>query len=143
MNLSVHFIVSAILAAALYQFFGPISSMALAGGFLIDVDHIFSYAAKHGNFSIRKSYQYHRQRCCLKEGGGAVHIFHTLEFFFLCLVLSFYSPMMLIFTLSYAIHQALDLSGYFVIKRINSKEFTHFYDTDKILLKRLWNWLRD
>ncbi len=140
MNLSVHLIVSAILAAVLYPFLGPLAFIALVGGFLIDVDHLLSYAVKFRSLSIKKAYQYHRNFCCLKEGGKAVQIFHTPEFLILCVVLSFYSSMMLIFTLSLVIHLILDLiNGFFIIKRMKREmKFSRSeYYLNKLLLKHL------
>ena len=140
MDLSVHLIVSAILAAVLYPVFGPLSLIALVGGFLIDVDHLLSYAVKFRSLSIKKAYQYHRNLSCLKEGGKAVQIFHTPEFLILCVVLSFYSPLVFIFTLSLGIHLILDLiNGVFIIKRMKRemKFSTSEYYLNKLLLKHL------
>jgi len=145
MNLSIHFIVSAILVLILYPIFGPLALIAMAGGFLIDVDHLFSYAVKFKSLSIKKAYKYHRNLSCLKEGGKAVQIFHTLEFLILCIVLSFYSQLVFIFTLSLVIHLILDLiNGVLIIKRMKremmKKEMkfsTSEYYLNKLLLKHL------
>ena len=141
MNLSVHFIVSAILVLILYPFFGPLSLIALVGGFLIDVDHLLSYAFKFRSLSIRKAYRYHRNFGCLKEGRKAIHIFHSPEFLILCIVLSFYSQLMLIFTVSLLIHLMLDLiNGFFIIKKMRAKQpafSTSEYYLNKLLLKHL------
>ncbi|HLC89146.1 MAG TPA: hypothetical protein VJG49_03855 [Candidatus Nanoarchaeia archaeon] len=149
MNLSIHFIVSAILAIVLYPVFGPLALIAMVGGFLIDVDHLFSYAAKFRSLNIKKAYSYHRNCSCLKAGkdgerkGPMIHIFHTLEFLVLCIALSFYSPLMLIFTLSLLIHLLLDLiNGFFIFKRIKAEQATistSEYYWNKLLLKHLWD----
>jgi len=147
MNLSVHFIVSAILVLILYPFFGPLSLIALVGGFLIDVDHLLSYAFKFRSLSIRKAYRYHRNCGCLKTGKDGekmspmLHIFHTPEFLILCIALSFYSRLVLIFTLSLLIHLILDLiNGFFIIRKMRAKQpafSTSEYYLNKLLLKHL------
>jgi len=151
MHLSIHFIVSAILVLILYPIFGPLALIAMVGGFLIDVDHLFSYAVKFRSLSIKKAYRYHRSFGCLKESKNGekkspmLHIFHTPEFLILCIVLSFYSRLVFIFTSSLVIHLILDLiNGVFIIKRMKiemkkreMKFSTSEYYLNKLLLKHL------
>ena len=147
MNLSTHFIVSLIVAIVLYPFFDYLSLVILVGGFLIDIDHFFSYIIKFKNLNIIKAYKYHHKLCCLKSNAKIkyslskdVHVFHTVEFFTLCVVLSFFSLLMFLFTLGLLIHLVMDfVKEHFIKPRMRTREFSlilHYLMKRKLLINR-------
>ena len=106
MDLKFHFIASTILALFLYPFFGPISFIALIGGWLIDVDHYLYNIVKHRSFNIKKSYRYYKKGKA--RFSFCLHIFHTVEFWLFMLALSFLSNIFLIFFLGMMLHMTMD-----------------------------------
>ena len=121
MKTSVHFIASAILAVALYPVFNWKTALILIGGFLIDIDHYFWYVCKYKNFNLIKSYEFFMRNLKLNEFTnvtGILLIFHTIEFFLIMLLLSFYNEFALIFTIGLLSHYLLDFIWfYFILKK--------------------------
>ena len=118
MRLSAHFIASSIIAAVLYPFFGWRSIFALAGGFLIDIDHyVWFIASSHrkrsgiADLGIKEAYNYHAPH----DYRNQLHIFHSLEFLLLLAALaavswqSAYLPAVLACLIGFAVHQAMDI----------------------------------
>lgn len=111
MDLSVHFLVSAVLAAAMYSFFGWYSLLIFVPGFLIDMDHYIYYVTKFGKFNLFKARRYFRE---VKLHKG-LFIFHTVEVFVVVLLLAvFYSWGRMLF-LGLLVHHAMDI--FWEIKR--------------------------
>lgn len=121
MNLIMHFSSSLVLAFILYPIFKYNALIVLIGGFLIDIDHYLWYIFKFKKFSLKDCYYY----CGVlarndnwRSVSGSLLIFHTIEFLFLMVVLSFYFKSILIFTIGLLLHYIMDFIWYFyVIKR--------------------------
>lgn len=131
MDLSVHFLTSALLTIVLWPFIGAYALWAIVGGFFIDADHFLwsVYATK--SFSIRRSYNYyieHRQRKDYER--DLLHIFHTVEFWafmILAAVLfyagnsSFFFYMMVITFLGMVLHLTLDFTDLIRAERLDAR----------------------
>ena len=120
MNLSVHMITSIIGMIILYPFIGLHSLWFFVGGFLIDTDHYLYNIFKFKTLSIKKAYRYY----FYKEGRGTgnfhLHIFHTVEFWLLMIIMAFltraYPLFFYMFTITFAgmiLHVALDFIDLF------------------------------
>ena len=90
MYLLPHFITSIILTVIAWPFLGFHSLWIIVGGFLIDTDHYIFSIFKKKNFNIKDSYIYYKTKQYLKEHKAweILHIFHTIEFLILMIILS-------------------------------------------------------
>jgi hypothetical protein len=129
MDLSFHFIVSAIIAAALYPIFGWLSILVIAGGFLIDADHYVWTVVSKKTLSLQYAYSYYK-----RERHGDDYIFnicHTAEFFTLVMILALLYPPAALFATGYMIHLVLDrIDSGRCCKKHNSK-FNYFWFNDQ------------
>jgi len=112
MDTKIHFLVSLLITVILFPFFGFWSVLALLGGWLIDVDHWWGYALKSHDWNPFKMWQYFQNCDCsqFKNGKfGFLVIFHSLEFLLVCIVLSFFFPLLWILVGSWCVHMLMDL----------------------------------
>lgn len=72
----------------LYPFYGVFSLLALAGGFLIDIDHYLYYVIHSGSLGIKKAYDF-----CFSGGKNYLTIFcvfHNIEFLLAMAMIGFF-----------------------------------------------------
>lgn len=106
MRLSAHFLVSLTLSLLLYPVYGYPAFLALAGGFLIDVDHYAYYILKTGNLSIRKAIEF----CYGNKTFFTVFCaFHNIEFLLFVALLGIFSSYFLILALGVFVHLVMDV----------------------------------
>ncbi len=116
-----HIILGALFTVVLYLIFPliPLYGLLLVflSSFLIDFDHYLSAVKETHSLSLRKAFSYHTNQGRIasidKKRGirkkGDFHIFHTLEFILLVLILSFiWNPFIYIFT-GMIFHSILDI----------------------------------
>lgn len=111
MKPGIHLLLSAVLAFALFAKYNWMVIFIIAGGVLIDVDHYIWYIVKFRKFNLAKSYKYFSLEVTKnnwKDVTGSIFFFHIVEFFALAAALSFYSPIMLMFTVGLVGHYLLD-----------------------------------
>ncbi len=111
MKTSVHLIISLIIAAILYPFFGIKSAATIFGGVLIDVDHYLWYVYKYRKTGLMDAYRFYARNIEVNDYTnvkGILLIFHTIEFLVICVVLSFYFRMALLFTVGLISHYIFD-----------------------------------
>ena len=92
----VHLVVSILLAAALYPLFKWNVFLILIGGVLIDADHYLWSIYRYEEFDIVKSYKFYIKNMVLNDFTnvyGILLIFHTVEFLFIMVLLSFYNKL--------------------------------------------------
>ena len=95
--------------------FTPLSPLALflilASSILIDVDHWMVYVKEKKDFSIRRAYRWiiDNAEKHKKQGKTFLCIFHTIEFFIIMFILSFYSDIIFYITVGCSFHFLLDL----------------------------------
>ena len=107
----VHAIISLILAGWLYQAYNWKVIFLLAAGILIDIDHYFWYVYRYRDFSLIKSYKFYMkniERNDFSNVMGLLLIFHTLEFFLIMILLSFFSAAAFMFAAGLTAHYILD-----------------------------------
>ena len=112
MKTSVHLIVSAILAAVLYPVFQWKVLLIFVGGVLIDADHYLWYIYKYKKFNLVDSYKFYLKNMEINDFTnvyGILLVFHTIEFLFIMVLLSFYNKLALLFTLGLLTHYVLDI----------------------------------
>ena len=120
MKTSVHLVVSLILAAMLYPVFRWKALIILVGGVLIDIDHYFWYVYKYKKFSLFECYYYFidgMQKDKIEKNMGILLVFHTIEFLIAIMLLSFYSELVLIFTIGVLVHYLLDAIFLYTVAR--------------------------
>src|SRR3989344_2713644 len=108
MNISMHFLVSLFISIVLFPVFGYYSLiMVIAGGVIIDIDHYFWYACKYRKFGLIRAYKFYLNKHFAEK--NVLHIFHSIEFLLLCTILSFFSVIILLFTVGLIVHNILDM----------------------------------
>ncbi len=131
MRVSIHVLVSVIICALLFPFYGWNVLFVIVGGVLIDIDHYLRYislfkdvnlinAFKHHNSKIINAYKHHNSASKNTEYKGRdLCIFHTIEFLLLLAILSYFSIAFLLITIGVLIHYLLDIiSQVYLFKRI-------------------------
>lgn len=118
-----HLLLGIIFAVILYIFGSPIYGciLILLVSVLVDIDHYLFYINKTKDFSLIHAYKKHLK---LPEHHKPVmHIFHTLEFHILVLILSFfYFPLIYIF-LGLALHSLTDIIDMSIDKTNHTREY--------------------
>jgi hypothetical protein len=89
MDLKYHFLACTILALILFPFYSYYSLLILIFGFFIDLDHYLSDVIRTNNLSLIESYRMHMNRNL--EIKDQLHIFHTIEFIVLFILLTIVS----------------------------------------------------
>ena len=107
--------------------FTPLSPLALfivfASSILIDVDHWLVYVKENKDFSIKRSYQWfvNNIQKHKKQGKQFLCVFHTIEFFIIMFILSFFSQVIFYITVGCSFHLLLDLIYTYVYKEESRK----------------------
>lgn len=112
MKTSVHVIVSSILAAVLYPFFGWKVLLIFIGGVAIDLDHYLWYAFKHMDLNPFNCYRHFMkglEKDNYKFNIGILFIFHSIELLALAVILSFFNELAMMFAIGLLLHYLLDL----------------------------------
>lgn len=111
MRSSIHFIFTAVLAGALFPFFGRGSLIVFLSGWLIDADHFLLWVVTRRNLHIGKFYHYHMvesERNNYRSEDGNLHLAHTIEFLALAVIAAFLHPLALVFLIGLLGHYLLD-----------------------------------
>jgi len=112
MNLKQHLIATGAASAALLPFGDSTGILLFAcGSILIDVDHQIFYYHKTGRCDISGMFRYFREvdRNLYSIPYLGVCIFHTIEFFLLVALLSFYIPLLKYLLAGLTFHILLDI----------------------------------
>lgn len=109
-----HIILSIIVAIILYFFNLDFLSIILffLAALLIDIDHYILYITTKKSFNFSKAYKYFKYELGkkkLKKPKTLLLIFHTIEFFILLLVLSFFLPLFWPILFGGLFHEVVDL----------------------------------
>jgi hypothetical protein len=107
-----HFIVTSILAVALFKFFGWAVLLLYVGGVLIDMDHYLYSLFVYKEISIIKSYKYFRQVSVQKNiriYNTIIRIFHNVEFLVLIGIGAFFSRYVFIIAIGVYSHILMDI----------------------------------
>ena len=95
----------------------------LAASFLIDVDHWLVYVSEKKDLSIGRSYRWFvdNAKKHKKQGRKFLCIFHTIEFFMVIFILSFFSNIAFYIAIGCSLHLFLDLVYSYVYKKESRK----------------------
>ena len=126
-----HTILGIIAAALFYPIFGINAWMIAATAVLIDVDHYLFYAIKKRDFSYAGAYSWHveqeiKAKRMARKGirkRGPFHIFHTIEFHLLLLLLSFRNTIFFYAFAGFVFHSAVDFVDLALTKTIYRREY--------------------
>ncbi|MFH0936568.1 MAG: hypothetical protein V1815_02725 [Candidatus Woesearchaeota archaeon] len=111
-----HVISSALLSVILYPFLALNVLWVFFAGFLIDVDHYIYYVLKFKSFNLKKAYKYFEEYEKKRHFKDVLCIFHTIEFFILLLILSFYNKIIFLIFIGIIFHEILDLIDMYIKK---------------------------
>lgn len=100
-----HFILSLIFSILLFPLYNYNIILIFLSAFFIDADHYLWYVLKFKNFNFRQAYNYHVE----SKEKDKLHIAHTVEFWILILILSFYFRFFYFILLGIIFHNILDL----------------------------------
>lgn len=107
----VHSVFSVVLGILLYPYYRWQALLIFVGGVLIDADHYLWYIHRYKSVNLAKCYAFFVsgvRESKWKEILGSVLVFHTVEFLIAAVLLSFYSPLALMFTVGLLGHYLLD-----------------------------------
>lgn len=105
-----HLISSVIAALLMAGYFKWLAIFVFIGGFLIDFDHYLHYIFTKKDFSLKKAITYGKIK---KLSVDTLHIFHTIEFWFMVALLSVWFKFALATFIGMVVHQALDSFEYY------------------------------
>lgn len=117
MRLLAHFIVSFVLALAIYPFFGSYSFLVLVSGFLIDVDHYLYYLLSGRGWNPFEANDFFIK----VKSYNILCVFHTIELFLAVVVYAFFSRYGVILLVGLVVHHMMDLYSEYVLDRMDSK----------------------
>lgn len=104
-----HFLLGAIFALLLWPIFGFGSLVIFASSFLVDFDHYLLYIKRTKNCNLLKSYYFLKKLAKEKSKKRYLFVFHTVEFWAVLIVASFYSQLAFLILIGIAFHMLLDL----------------------------------
>jgi hypothetical protein len=119
MNISIHVLASIVLSIITYPLFGWWAVLVFVGGVFVDIDHYFVYVLKTKDWSLKRAVVYYKKKK-YKQIMPVIHHLHTIEFFMVVVILSFFYTFALAFRLGYILHVLLDF-----IHCIYYKEWKH------------------
>ena len=120
-----HIILGAIFSVLIYFIFQITlfqASLILFASIFIDVDHYVFYVSRKKNFNLKKAYYWHKG--LPKNHKTIMHIFHTLEFMILILILSFFWNGFFFIFIGMVFHSALDLIDIFYNYKFGVRELS-------------------
>ena len=101
----VHIAFGILLSIILYPIFGFYIIIIFLSSFLIDVDHFLWYGFKYKNWNLKDSYKFYIENTKYKD---VLHIFHTIEFLILVILLTLYFRFFLFILIGIGLHYILD-----------------------------------
>ena len=107
-----HAVASLAIGAVLYPIFGWEAAAVFVGGVMIDFDHYIWYVynlRKYNPFECYKYFIKDLEKNDWQDVQGTVLLFHTIEFFLICIILSFFNTIAMLFTVGLIGHYLLDL----------------------------------
>jgi len=111
MNTPTHIIANTSISIPLKYAFGwdwsTVILFAIAGGILIDVDHLFFFILKHKTVNPKRLILIGKKMRSKMQPG--LYVFHSPEFNVALFLISFFSPLVLIIFLSNLTHIILDV----------------------------------
>lgn len=105
-----HFVSSVIASLLMTGYFGWLAIFVFVGGFLIDFDHYLYYAFSRKDWNLKRCLRYYDPN---RLAADELHIFHTVEFWTMIILLSFYFKFAFATFLGMVLHQALDSYEYY------------------------------
>ena len=122
MKLYQHFIVSCLLAALLYPFYGAYSLLLMITGYLMDIDYIFIYFFRFGDLHPLCAYKYLTTAQMTRKD---LFLFHSIEFIPLLSFLPYQLAIPLI--IGFIVHLILDITEELFIIKKRIKTFSIIY----------------
>lgn len=126
-----HILLGAVFSLVLFLAFNvsPFNSLLVfLASVLIDLDHYMWYVQRKKDLSLRRAYIWAKKH--MNPPKPFFHIFHTIEFLILILVLSYFFNFFLFIFIGMIFHSILDLMEMIYNKQLNGREFSsirYFY----------------
>jgi len=112
MTLVQHIKLTAVASLILLPYWKGIQILWFAiGSILIDSDHYIYYVLRRKRFGVKEMFEYHEKLFAQKDKipYAGICIFHTIDFFILIGILSFYFPVFLYILIGLLFHFITDL----------------------------------
>ncbi|MBI4690375.1 MAG: hypothetical protein HY754_08940 [Nitrospirae bacterium] len=112
MTLAQHVKLTAVASLILLPFWNGIQLFWFCvGSILIDVDHYIYYVLRRKRFGIKEMFEYHDNLWSQKNKipYAGICIFHTIDFFILIGILSFFFPFLLYLLIGLIFHFIIDI----------------------------------
>lgn len=107
-----HIIISLGVSILLYPLFGFWVLLFLASSILIDFDHYLTYIFKSKKLDLKGAYYFFYERYDRGDLSRVILLFHTIEYFILIAIASFFSKIILLIFLGSTLHISLDIIDY-------------------------------
>jgi hypothetical protein len=98
------------------------ASLILLASVLIDVDHYMFIVKRKKIWNLKKAYYWHKT--LPKDHKTMMHIFHTIEFMFLVLIISYFWNLFFFIFIGMLFHSILDLIDLFYNCKFGVREFS-------------------
>lgn len=118
-----HFIISLGICILLYPFFGLWTLLILAASILIDVDHYMTYVVRSKKVGLNGAYNFFRERFKRGDLSKMLLLFHTIEYFILMGIASFFSDIIMLLFLGSLLHMSLDIIEYLMYVSIDKSHW--------------------
>jgi len=90
---------------------------------LIDIDHYLFFVKRKKEFSLKKAFNWHK-KLVGKQHKPIMHVFHTIEFVTLILILSFFWDIFVFVLIGILFHSIIDIIDMFYNKWYGLREFS-------------------
>jgi len=98
------------------------ASLIFLSSVLIDVDHYLFIIKRKKIWNLKKAFYWHKN--LPKDHKPMMHIFHSIEFLILILILSFFIKIFLFILIGLLFHSVFDIFDLLYNKRYNVREFS-------------------
>ena len=131
-----HIIIGIIVSLLLYPVYGLNVLIIFISNLLIDADHYLWYLIKIKDINLFRAFRFYKNRKIRPKYGKVLHIFHTLEFLILTLLLSFYFKIFFLILIGIVIHLISDVIYEFNNEYCRGFRFWSFLEFFIIKIKR-------
>ena len=98
------------------------ASLIFLSSFLIDFDHYVWYGIRKKSWNLKSAYLWNKN--LPKNHKPIMHVFHTVEFIIIVIVLAYFFKPFLFILMGMLFHSALDLIEMFYKKNLGCREFS-------------------
>ena len=131
-----HITLGIIISILLYPVYGANVLIIFISNLLIDADHYLWYIFRMKSLNLFKAFKFYKNRTLRLKYRNILHVFHTIEFLILIIVLSFYFEIFFLILIGIVIHLILDIIDLLMIRQCIDLRVWSFLEFFIIKIKR-------